>query len=104
MGVGLRHGAYVWNIVPHYHVVECEISRGSKWQVAHHQAICKYTGPKYIGYFKCSFSVLPVVYFHITSVITECTPNTFDFIFHLSFYYLKSIFFFCHGAVVWQQG
>lgn len=44
VGVGLRHGAYVWNIVPHYHVVQCEISSGSKWQVAHYQAICKCPG------------------------------------------------------------
>ena len=46
VGVGLRHGAYVWNIVPHYHIVECEISCGSKWQVTHHQAICKYPEEK----------------------------------------------------------
>lgn len=42
VGVGLRHGAYVGNIVPHYHVVKSEISCWAKWQMAHHQAICKY--------------------------------------------------------------
>lgn len=46
VGVGLRHSSYVRDIVPHYHVVKCEISCGSKWQVAHHQAICKYTETK----------------------------------------------------------
>lgn len=42
--VGLGHGTDVRDVVPHYHVVECEVSGGAEWQVAHYQTICSYTG------------------------------------------------------------
>lgn len=43
---GLRHGANVWNIVSHHHIVKSEISSGSKRQVAYHKTICKCTRKK----------------------------------------------------------
>lgn len=43
VGVGLRHRADVWDVMPHHHIVERKIGSGSEGQVAHHQSICRYT-------------------------------------------------------------
>lgn len=43
VGEGLRHGADVWDVVPHHHVVEGEVRSRPERQVAHHQAIWKRT-------------------------------------------------------------
>lgn len=59
VGVGLGHGAYVWYIMSHYHVVKREISCGSKWQVAYHQSICKIQ--KIIKILRAQFAIVEIV-------------------------------------------
>lgn len=39
VGEGLGHGADVWDVVPHHHVVQSEIRRRPERQVAHDQSV-----------------------------------------------------------------
>lgn len=85
VGIGLRHGAYIWNIVPHYHIVKCKICCWSKWKVAHHQAICGFTWRGVGGdkRFSTDCSLLFVkVWLHVESHILPWfqSPNYFNWL------------------------